>query len=391
MANKAIFLALIPDSGPIPFKYKLDFEANQIQCEIWDLRYLAQQERQTKLDPISTPYPDVPILQLKANELEQYINENKTSVFITGYRITRHNRFVFQLFKKYNIKYVVFINTNTFFHLQSGKIRRKYIRGGNLSYIVGLTWGKMQQWFNKLAIDIQKPWSSIFGSLNDALVSNYPEPNGGITYFHNHNYEKLIPILTSEKQEQYIVFLDQYLPWHNETQSFDKWNMNAESYYGKIKRLLEKVSGQTGKVPIIATHPKAQKGKIEPFVGNIQVVYGETPQTILKSKICLLHSSTSLDQAILLQKEIVFVTCDEILNSPIEIGTQLMAQEFKKPCLVIEEYINNNRAAIEPYSAIDEKRYYRYITNNIKAGGNIKEPYWQYLARAIKKLELHNE
>lgn len=386
MADKVIFLSLTPDSGLIPFKHKIYFDQNNITCQYWDLRYLAQHERATPLKPIYTPYSDVPVIKPEKDKLEKYIRENKSSVFITGYRVTRKNRILFKLFKKYAIRYVVLINTNTFFHIQSSRINRKYTHKGNLSHLLELSLRKLQKSLNHFAIDIQRPILTILGSINDKIVSNFPEPKGGITYIHNHNYEKLIPILGQTKEEKYIVFLDQYLPWHNEALKFNKWKMNAQSYYTKIAKVLNKIGQELGKELIIATHPKAEKGKIEPFVGNIKVVYGETPNTILASALCLLHSSTSIDQVVLLGKKMVFVLCDEVLNSPIEIGTQLMANEFHKPVLVIEDYLKNSMFNIEDYSKIDEQYYHKYITNNIKAGNNINIPYWQYIADKIKNI-----
>jgi diacylglycerol kinase len=162
--------------------------------------------------------------------------------------------------------------------------------------------------------------------------------------------------------------------------------MEANTYYPKVANLLNKISQETGKQPLIASHPKAERGKIEAFVGNIKVVYGETPNAILASALCLLHGSTSVDQAVLLGKKMVFVLCDEVLNSPIEIGTQLMANEFHKPVLIIEDYLKNNMFEIVHYSKIDEQYYNKYITNNIKAGNNINIPYWQYIADKIKNI-----
>lgn len=386
MANKVIFLSLTPDSGLIPFKHKPFFDQNNITCEYWDLRYLAQHERSAQLEPIFTPHNDVPVIKLEKDKLEKHICDNRASVFVTGYRITRKNRILFKLFKKYNIRYVVLINTNTFFHLQSSKIKRKYTHKGNISHLLELSLRKLQKAHNHLALDIQRPCLTVCGSKNDKIVSNFPEPKGGITYIHNHNYEKLLPELSRQQEEKYIVFLDQYLPWHNETQKFNKWKMNAQSYYMKIAEVLNKLGKELGKELIIATHPKAEKGKIEPFVGNIKVVYGETPNAILTSALCLLHSSTSIDHVVLLGKKMVFVLCDEVLNSPIEIGTQLMANEFHKPVLIIEDYLKNSMFDIVHYSKIDEQYYHKYITNNIKAGNNINIPYWQYIADKIKNI-----
>jgi hypothetical protein len=386
MANKVIFLSLTPDSGLIPFEHKPFFDQNNIKCEYWDLRYLAQHERSTELKLIYTPYDDVPILNPQIEELEKYVKENADSVFIAGYRITRHNRILFKLFKKYNIKYVVLINTNTFFHLKSGEVRRKYTKKGNLSFLLELSLRNIQKTFNNIALDIQRPYLTICGSINDKIVSNFPEPKEGVTYIHNHNYEKLLPYLSQKQEEKYIVFLDQYLPWHNEAQKFNKWQMNANNYYTKLAVLLNKIGIETGKQPLIATHPKAEKGKIEPYVGNIRVVYGETPEAILASKICVLHSSTSVDHAILLEKEVVFMLCDEVLNSPIEIGTKLMAKEFNKRVLVSEDYLKNNQSDILSFSKVNKQSYRNYINNNIKAGEDINIPYWKYIANKIKNI-----
>lgn len=386
MIKKVIFIALIPDSGLIPFRHKKYFDDLSIKCEYWDLRYLAQHERSNILGPISTPHEDVKIISPKISELDNLINDNKNCVFITGYRITRKNRILYKLFKKHNIRYLVLLNTNTFLTLNNGKIQRKFVRNGNQSYILENSLRKIQRLYNKLAIDIQRPWLSVFGSVNDQLVSTFPEPKNGITYIHNHNYEKLSHYINKNKEEEYIVFIDQYLPWHSETQKFNKWKMNAELYYGKITAFLLKISEETKKIPIIATHPKAEKGKIEKYAGEIKVVYGETVDMIQKSKICILHYSSAVDLVVLLKKEMVITICDELLNSPAEVATRLLCREFQKPILTIEEYLASPQNEITTYSKIDEHKYSRYINNNIKPNSDITIPYWQYIAEQINNL-----
>ena len=70
--------------------------------------------------------------------------------------------------------------------------------------------------------------------------------------------------------------------------------------------------------------------KINSYLDNIDVVYGKTAETVLDSKIALLHCSTSISFPVLLEKPIYFLTSNSLKES--WIGNE--SQIFQKILMV---------------------------------------------------------
>lgn len=382
---KAIYPVLTPDSGLLHFRHKPFFDRAGVTCEYWDLRFFARKERQAPLGKIFTRYPDVEIREPRFEDLEELVKQADDSVFVIGYKITRSNRMFFRLLKKYNRPYIVLVNSFTFFHKYSHIIRRSTTANGYKSYLAHITIQRLMKKLNNLAIDISRPVISVMGNPTDRLMSRFPEPSREIVYFHNANYENLLSNIQPRTENNLVVFIDQYLPWHNETQAFSTWNMNPQTYYGKIEQLMLILAQQYGKEAVIATHPKAKQGNIEEFVKNIPVRYGETPALINQSSFCVQHASTTVDQCLLMNKRVIFATCEEVKRSPIEHATRLMAKALNKKVLDIDRFLAGPGSFnLEEYLETDAQRYQQYISDNIKIKGTPEQPYWEFIANYIK-------
>jgi len=377
-----------PDhGGVIPFKHRVIFDEIGIEYEYWDLRYL--KGGKGHLEPIRIAHSDVLIKSIPKNNLEAEIQQLKNVVFITGHGISRKNRFFYQLLKRHNIHYIVLMNVHYFFNTKQ-RIWNLLLatKKGYLAVFLIYFYQPLLKLFNRLALDINPPVLTILGNSHDYAKYNFPFPKDKIIYYYNINYDRIRSYLGSAKDENTIVFIDQNLPWHNETAGY-KWKMNPKTYYSKIAKFLLKTQELTGKTAVIATHPKTEVGKIEPFVGDIPIIYGKTFDLISKCSISVAHMSTAIDFCILMKKPVVFVSCSEIEKSPAAWATKLYARELGKKVVVIDEIRQDYLLSkeIEENIIVDERKYTKFIRNNIMPDNSPQMPYWEYVARFVKNME----
>lgn len=111
------------------------------------------------------------------------------------------------------------------------------------------------------------------------------------------------------KEKKYCVFIDQYLPGHPD---FLQNDINKESYYISIKKVLKQVEVRFGLVPVIALHPKADGEIFEK--AEILTYKHKTIQLIKGSSLVMAHYSTAISFAAIYKKPIFFVINDEMLK-----------------------------------------------------------------------------
>ncbi len=105
-----------------------------------------------------------------------------------------------------------------------------------------------------------------------------------------------------------IVFLDQYLPYHPDAAFFKIKTVEPERYYKELNVFFDKLESQTGKKVIIAAHPKAEKYKeFNPFNGR-DIYFNKSNDLVKNAPMVLTHASTAVCFPICYQKRIILLT-----------------------------------------------------------------------------------
>lgn len=107
---------------------------------------------------------------------------------------------------------------------------------------------------------------------------------------------------------KYILFLDNYFPYHSEIKRFQK-NFEPEKiatdYYLSMNTFFQKLENYYGCDVIIAAHPTAQY-TINPFEGR-KIIYGKTAELVKCSFAVCLHNSNSISFAIMYDKPLTIL------------------------------------------------------------------------------------
>ena len=128
------------------------------------------------------------------------------------------------------------------------------------------------------------------------------------------DYDNYLKLKDSENfiKYDYILFLDEYLPLHPDTNLFNIKNVKAEDYYPELNEFLTVVEKQFNKPVIIAAHPKASRYKEEDFFDGRKVYFGKTAELSKHAYFVIAHDTTSINYPIAFKNKLHFITSNNI-------------------------------------------------------------------------------
>lgn len=159
----------------------------------------------------------------------------------------------------------------------------------------------------------------------------------------------------------YILFLDEYLPLHPDTQLFNIGNVAPEKYYPELCSYFDRVEEQFKKPIIIAAHPKALRYKTEDFFGGRKVVFDNTVNLTQNADFVLAHDSTSINYPIAFGIKIHFITSKNIMNGINSVHRNVIS--FSKSLGCNYQWFDNDNEIVELVEDIVKEKYENYKYN----------------------------
>lgn len=170
---------------------------------------------------------------------------------------------------------------------------------------------------------------------------------------------------TMPVEEKYIVFIDQYLPFHSDLDMTGDKRVNAATYYAGLNLLFAKMERIYDCKVIVAAHPAALKYKERNYFDGRKVVFGKTGQLISGCIGVLGHCSTAVAFPVVFRKKMIMLTSNEIkshLLFSFSATTDYIARLLHCPLINIDEDMGEVY-----FEDIDEDAYrtyqYDYLTN----------------------------
>lgn len=113
--------------------------------------------------------------------------------------------------------------------------------------------------------------------------------------------------LPSVYSENYIVFLDQYLPYHPDTVYLNIKTVEPEPYYNEVNSFLDRLEKIMGMKVVIAAHPKAERYRdVNPFNGRT-IYFNQSNQLVKEAFLVLMHASTAICFPVCYNKRILLL------------------------------------------------------------------------------------
>ncbi|MFC4209936.1 hypothetical protein ACFOWA_02005 [Pedobacter lithocola] len=322
-------------------------------------------------------------------ELEVYLKnqDNQNTLYISimtfEWRVFR----LFRLFTKFNLKIGVFARGVFPSDTETDKKSKivKFIKAINYKKIMAFCTNKII--FLAKRSGYIKSYDYIFkagdnGYWGLGIGSEIDYQNAKIIEVNTVDYDQFIlnKKLQPVHNEEYIVFLDQYLPYHPDTSYFKIKTVKPEPYFKEVNHFFDRLELATGKKVIIAAHPKAERYKEFNPYNTRSVFFNQSNDLVKEASLVLTHASTAICFPICYEKKIVLLASDyltEVLPTFLVIAkaivnacdATLIAMDKEKE-IIIEEKIN-----FEKYS--DFK--YKYLTSKVSENHLSKDIFISFL------------
>lgn len=180
------------------------------------------------------------------------------------------------------------------------------------------------------------------------------------------------------------VFLDEYIPFHPDYlyMKIEPYSY-PQDYYPVLCRFFDFLEEKYNLKIIIAAHPRSCYESYPDYFNGRPVIRGKTAGLVKKSGLVIIHSSTSINFAVLFRKPIIFITTDSLKRSIEGPWIETMAGLFNKKPINI-----SNSFEIDPRKEmiVDEVIYNDYRNAYIKRNGTEDMPFWKIVADRVKPL-----
>ena len=374
---------------------------NGFLVEIWDLTPFLNPEAYKTLevpDPIDYQKSNCRLFIKKEEAVNEIKNLKQDAIIISMMVFDYKTYFLYRELSKKDILYsLVYTNAIPMYKNVSGSYSffnrcrlihfLKKIRELNLGKIKKNIFRKIP--FNWLMIQLP---AFIFAGGSQSIV-NYPSPIGlrtKVIWGHTLDYDLYLKDLqqTSKNElasKKYIVFIDAYMPFHPDYIHMNiKPPIAPEIYYQAMCKFFYKVEKETGLKVIIAAHPRSKYEEHPDYFDGRKVIRGKTMELVRDSEFVLMHSSTSLNFAVLYHKPVLFLTLVKMEQSKVFTDyIRMVSSELNKGFITID---SDYKIDWDKELKIDEEAYANYKEKYIKRRNTKEEFFWQIVADEIKKL-----
>lgn len=208
-----------------------------------------------------------------------------------------------------------------------------------------------------------------------------------VLWIHSLDFDIYLNNTEDNREERNIaVFLDEYYPFHHdEIFSGIPHATTADEYYPILCRFFDYIEKELNLEVVVAAHPRSHYEKMLDFFQGRRVIRGKTVDLVKGAKLVILHSSNSLNFAVLYRKPMVFITTDRLDGSRNGKIIRQWASNFNKTPINISRKIDTD---LKSEMWICEEYYKKYTHNFIKAEGTEELPFWQIVANKIKSIDL---
>lgn len=286
----------------------------------WDLSYLFFKKMVAQdLSPVSS----VKIIEVSTySELAGLIKVHSNSLYIV---LMSFNGMLLRLFmhlNKYGCKTMTFNICSIPFHLLSEKTSllykfhrikvRNIINRLNYELMLFLIRHRYLRYFDYVLTSGTMGNTYVRGFVKGNLKCLY---NTQVLYFNTMDYN----IFMNHKDHSsvlnypYILFIDEYYPFHPDTLLFEgKPKLDSDTYFKQLNAAFDVFEEKYSLPVIIAAHPKAIKYREKNFFNERIVFFGKTASLVENSEFVISHDSTALDYALFNMKPIVLLKSSAI-------------------------------------------------------------------------------
>lgn len=158
-----------------------------------------------------------------------------------------------------------------------------------------------------------RPYDQVFVA-GEAAERRHMSDAAAVTHIHHFDIDAAIAnsILQSPPADPYMVFIDDFLPFHPDFEAFGSRTIDPQSYYGALNEFFSAAERVYQATVVIAAHPKAQYA-VNPFAGR-RIVVGATNALVKHASLVFAHASTAISLAVIHRKPLCLIYTPEIVR-----------------------------------------------------------------------------
>lgn len=119
--------------------------------------------------------------------------------------------------------------------------------------------------------------------------------------------------MITDLPEKYIVFIDEYMPYHPDGLKMGM-HIDGAKYYQEVENFLQRVSNQMDMPVIIAAHPKADYKEHSECYQGMRVIQFRTNELIRGARFVVTHLSIAIGMILVCRKPYLLITTEDVKN-----------------------------------------------------------------------------
>lgn len=308
MNKKVIYVSPMHLSDKVSQDWYVDYLIDKgVVVEFWDITLILRED----FTEFSMKETDYLRMLGSYNELEARLSlsGNRNALYVIMFNFEGRFASIFRYLNKHECHTILIAWGAS--PILDVKICRKILSGFSnpLKLLINVFYRIKAIVYKKLKI--VKPFDVVFTAGNVLMASYFfSKKKIAINQPDYDHYKKV----KSEDERflvcRYVVFLDQYLPYHSDFEYFGIPALDPVSYYASLNRFFDLIELKYGVKVVIASHPRADYSA-DKFNGRY-ACSGKTPEMVKDAEFVIAHYSTSVSYAVLNQKPLVFIYTNEM-------------------------------------------------------------------------------
>lgn len=208
-------------------------------------------------------------------------------------------------------------------------------------------------------------------------------PSTTVTYIHTLDYDLVLALraTTDRKRESAPrpVFIDSMNALHPDNLVHGtQIVMSIETYSDLVCRALDEIEKRLGTEVVIAVHPRANLGVMEPWYGGRTLIYGQITELVAGATVVIVaEGSTAIGLAALFRRPLALLASRRS-DSFIQGMNWAYAQALDMPLIDLDA------PELPPLTLdVNEEAYAQYVQKYVKRQGTPEEPFWSVVASEI--------
>lgn len=327
---------------------------NGYSVEFWDLSDITFHE---KLSPIHVDGVKELKFSTRKDFKEAVKNNSSGSVFMMWFGCYNKTAFIFRNISQYKGKICVISNgLLPTISYPKGKI--------TLLYIINVLKEKATRLCERTSL--YRPASFVFFTASQSAPQYKTSKETVFAKCNSGDYESLIRNKKTEVVKgDYFLFLDQYIPYHNDYKLSGCDQLSDIKYYDALNSFFSGLEKRYGIPVVIAAHPSATKYKTKNLFQERGIFFNKTMALTPRCRAIIAHYTTALSAAVVYNKPVFLLTSDDFISLRPSQNAYIEAFSRELGSTIIN--MDHTDATSFDFREINSQKYkeykYKYLTN----------------------------